>query len=54
MIESQYELDMFPMVNNLSVVNIYVTKIYPDWLNYSRYSNMCLGLNDIGPKLIQN
>ena len=51
--ETQYELDMYPIVKNWSVVNIYVTKIYPDWLNI-RYSDMCLGLNDIGPKLIQN
>jgi hypothetical protein len=34
MIEPQYELDMYPMVKNRSVVNIYPTKLYVDWFNY--------------------
>jgi len=34
MIEPQYELDMYPMVKNRSVVNIYPTKLYADWFNY--------------------
>jgi hypothetical protein len=49
MIEPQYELDMYPMVKNRSVVNIYPTKIYLDWLNYIRGSDVSLGLNDIEP-----
>lgn len=49
MIESQYELDMFPQVKNRSLVNLYPTKIYLDWLNYIRGSNVSLGLNDIEP-----
>ena len=49
MIESKYELDMYPMVNNRSIVNIYPTKIYLDWLNYTRGSDVSLGLNDIEP-----
>ena len=34
MIEQKYELDMYPMVKNRSVVNIYPTKLYVDWFNY--------------------
>lgn len=49
MIEQKYELDMYPMVKNRSVVNIYPTKIYLDWLNYIRGSDVSLGLNDIEP-----
>ena len=49
MIEPQYELDMYPMVKNRSLVNIYPTKIYLDWLNYIRGSDVSLGLNDIEP-----
>ena len=49
MIVPQYELDMYPMVNNRSVVNIYPTKIYLDWLNYIRGSDVILGLNEIEP-----
>lgn len=49
MIEPQFELDMYPMINNRSLVNIYPTKIYLDWLNYIRGSDVCLGLNDIEP-----
>lgn len=46
MIEPQYELDMYPMVKNRSVVNLYPTKIYLEWLNYIRGSDVSLGLND--------
>ena len=45
MIELKYELDMFPLVKNRSVVNIYPTKLYVDWFN-------CVTNNDrnyIGP-----
>lgn len=49
MLESQYELDMYPMVKNRSMVNLYPSKIYLDWLNYIRGSDMILGLNDIEP-----
>ena len=49
MIEPQYELDMYPMVKNRSVVNIYPTKIYLDWLNYIRGSDVCIGISDIEP-----
>ena len=49
MIESQYELDMYPMVKNRSVVNLYPTKLYLEWLNYIRGSDVSLGLNDIEP-----
>jgi hypothetical protein len=49
MIELKYELDMYPIVKNRSVVNLYPTKIYLDWLNYIRGYDMCLGLNDIKP-----
>ena len=40
---------MYPMVKNRSVVNIYPTKIYLDWLTYIRGSNVSIGLNDIEP-----
>lgn len=49
MIEPQYELDMYPMVKNRSVINLYPTKLYVDWLNYIRGSNVCRSLNDIEP-----
>jgi hypothetical protein len=49
MIELKYELDTYPMVMNRSVVNIYPTKIYLDWLNYIRGSDVSLGLHDIDP-----
>ncbi len=49
MIEPQYELDMYPLLKNRSVVNIYPTKLYVDWLNYIRGSDVSLGLNDIEP-----
>lgn len=49
MIELKYELDMYPMVNNRSVVNLFPTKLYLDWLNYIRDSNIGLGLNDLEP-----
>lgn len=49
MIVPQYELDMYPMVKNRSIVNIYPTKIYLDWLNNIRGSDVSLGLNDIEP-----
>ncbi len=48
MIVPQYELDMYPMVKNRSVVSIYPTKLYLEWLNYIRGSDAC-GLNDIEP-----
>jgi hypothetical protein len=37
------------MVNNRSIVNLYPTKIFFDWLNYIRGSDVCFGLNDIEP-----
>lgn len=49
MIEPQYELDLYPMVKNRSMVNLYPTKIYLDWLNYIRGSDVILSLNDIEP-----
>lgn len=49
MIEPQYELDKYPMVNNRSVVNIFPTKLYLDWLNYIRGPDVILGLNDLEP-----
>ena len=49
MIEPQYELDMFPMVKNRSVVNIYPTKNFLDWLNYIRDSDVSLELIDLEP-----
>ena len=49
MIEIKYELDMYPMVKNRSVVNLFPTKLYLDWLNYIRDSNIGLGLNDLDP-----
>lgn len=49
MIELNYELDMFPMVKNRSIVNIFPTKVYLDWLNYIRSSNVGIGLNDLEP-----
>jgi hypothetical protein len=49
MIEPQYELDMYPLVKNRSMVNLYPTKIYLDWLNYIRGSNVGIGLNDLEP-----
>lgn len=49
MIQPQYELDMYPMVNNRSVINVYPTKTFLDWLNYIRGSDESLGLNDLEP-----
>ena len=49
MIEPQYELDMLPMVKNRSLVNLYPTKIYLDWLNFTRDTDVRLGLNDLEP-----
>ena len=49
MIEPQYQLDMYPMVKNRSIVNLYPTKIFLDWLNYIRGSDVYLSLNDIEP-----
>ena len=49
MIEIKYDLDMYPMVKNRSIINIFPTKTYLDWLNYIRGSNVELGLNDIEP-----
>ncbi len=49
MIEPQYELEMFPMVKNRSIVNIFPTKVYLDWLNYIRGSNVDFGLIDLEP-----
>lgn len=49
MIEPQNELDMYPMIKNRSIVNIFPTKLYLDWLNYIHDSEVFLGLNDIEP-----
>jgi hypothetical protein len=49
MIEPQYQLDMYPMVKNRSIVKIFPTKLYLDWLNYIRGSDIGRGLNDIEP-----
>jgi hypothetical protein len=49
MIDLKYELDLFPMVMNRSVVNLIPTKIFLDWLNYIRGSDVSLGLNDLNP-----
>ncbi len=49
MIELKYELDMYPMVNNRSVVNLFPTKLFLDWLNYIHGSDVSLELNDIEP-----
>ena len=40
---------MYPMVNNRSLVNLYPTKIFLDWLNYIRGSDVILGLNELEP-----
>ena len=34
MIELKYELDMYPMVKNRSIVQLLPTKLYADWFNY--------------------
>jgi hypothetical protein len=49
MIKRKYELDTYPMVNNRSVVNLFPTKLYLDWLNYIHGSDVSLELNDIEP-----
>lgn len=49
MIDLKYELDLVPMLINRSVVTIYSTKNFLDWLNYIRGSDVSLGLNDIEP-----
>lgn len=49
MIELKYELDKFPMVTNRSVVNIFPTKSYLDWLNYIRGTDVSIGINDLEP-----
>lgn len=48
MIDLKYELELVPMVKNRSVINIIPTKIFLDWLNYIRGSDVC-SLNDIEP-----
>jgi hypothetical protein len=49
MIELKYELDMYPMVKNRSIVSVYPTKIYLDWLNFIHGSDVSLGINDLEP-----
>ena len=49
MIELNYELDMFPMVKNRSVVNIYPTKLYVDWLNYVTNDGMNYSIDKLEP-----
>ncbi len=36
MIEQKYELDMYPMVKNRSIVQLVPTQLYADWFNYTR------------------
>lgn len=48
MIDLKYDLDLVPMVKNRSVINIFPTKIFLDWLSYIRGSDEC-SLNDIEP-----
>jgi hypothetical protein len=47
--ELKYELDMYPMVKNRSIVNIFPTKVYLDWLNYIHGSDVRLGINVLEP-----
>ncbi len=49
MIELKYELDMYPMVKNRSVVNLFPTKLYLDWLNYIHGFDVILGINELEP-----
>jgi hypothetical protein len=49
MIEQKYELDMYPMVKNRSVVNIYPTKLYVDWLNYVTNDGMNYSIDKLEP-----
>jgi hypothetical protein len=49
MIELKYELDMYPMVKNRSIVNIFPTKVYLNWLNYIHGSDVCFAINDLEP-----
>jgi hypothetical protein len=49
MIEPQYELDMYPMVKNRSVVNIYPTKLYVDWLNYVTNDGIKYSIDKLEP-----
>jgi hypothetical protein len=49
MIEHKYELDMYPIVNNRSVVNLFPTKLYLEWLNYVHGSNVGFSLNGLEP-----
>ncbi len=49
MIEPQYELDMFPMVKNRSVVNIYPTKLYVDWFNYVTNNGINYSIDKLEP-----
>lgn len=49
MIEPQYELDMFPMVKNRSVINVYPTKLYVDWLNYVTNDGVNYSIDKLEP-----
>ena len=49
MIELKYELDMFPLVKNRSVVNIYPTKLYVDWFNYFTNNGINYSIDNIEP-----
>jgi hypothetical protein len=49
MIELNYELDMYPMVKNRSVVNIYPTKLYVDWFNYIAKDGIDYSIDNIEP-----
>ena len=49
MIDLKYELDMYPMVKNRSVVNIYPTKLYVDWFNYVTNNGINYSIDNLEP-----
>jgi hypothetical protein len=49
MIDLKYELDMYPMVKNRSVVNIYPTKLYVGWFNYVTNNGINYSIDNIEP-----
>jgi hypothetical protein len=49
MIEPQYELDMYPMVQNRSIVQLIPTKLFADWYNYVSPFGIKYSIDNIEP-----
>ena len=49
MIEQKYELDMYPMVKNRSIVQLIPTKLFADWYNYVSPCGIKYSIDNIEP-----